>query len=246
MKKTIITIFLSLILITGINLNAYGFGFQRNKENVAPNIGMYKNVLEGTNSYYVGNADDKVLYLTFDAGYDNGNMGKILDVLKEKDVKGTFFLTGDFFRNEDLVMRIANEGHIVANHTENHRNITTLTKEQIKEELDKVSERYHNLTGKEMVKYFRPPEGEFDKESLNIVKSFNYKTFFWSVAYNDWNTDKQKGADYGYTNIMNNLHNGAIILLHSVSSDNAACLSKVIDDARALGYEFRNLDQFRA
>lgn len=244
--KTISLILLSLYFLIGINTYAYGFGFSRNGEHKQPDIGKYQEILEGTNSFYAGNNEEKTLYLTFDCGYDNGNLSTILDILKEKDVKATFFVTGDFVtREETLLQRIIDEGHIVGNHTYHHKNITKLDKVKIKEELDLLNNKCEMITGKEISKYFRPPEGEFDKRSLMDVKELGYTTFFWSIAYDDWNTNKQKGTEYAYNKIMDNLHNGAILLLHSVSRDNALVLGKVIDDSRYLGYQFKNLDQFK-
>lgn len=237
--------FLSFFMLPGLNANAYGYGYQKNNIHQQPNIGKYQQEIEGTDSFYVGNNEDKTLYLTFDAGYDNGNLSKILDVLKEKDIKATFFITGDFaVRESKLLKRIVSEGHIVGNHTYHHKNITRLDRAKIKEELDFLNDKYKEIIGTDMPKYFRPPEGQFDKRSLLDIKELGYKTFFWSIAYDDWNTKNQKGIEYAYNKIMDNLHNGAIILLHTVSSDNANVLSKVIDDSRNLGYEFKNLDQF--
>lgn len=243
--KIFIVMFLSFFMLLGLNVNAYGYGYQKNGNHEQPNIGKYQQEIEGTNSYYVGNNEDKTLYLTFDAGYDNGNLSRILDVLKEKDVKATFFVTGDFVNREsELLKRIVSEGHIVGNHTYHHKNITKLDRAKIEEELNLLNDKYKEIIGTDIPRYFRPPEGQFDHKSLLDVKELGYTTFFWSVAYDDWNTNNQKGINYAYNKIMDNLHNGAIILLHTVSSDNANVLGKVIDDSRKLGYEFKNLDQF--
>ena len=166
-------------------------------------------------------------------------------MLKEKEVKATFFVTGDFLeREEELVLRIVNEGHIVGNHTYDHKNITKLSQEALETQIKKIESKYKDITGKEMEYYFRPPEGEFNKESLMRVSELGYKTFFWSIAYVDWNVNNQKGENYCYENIMNHLHNGAIILMHTVSSDNARALSRIIDDSRSKGYTFKNLNEF--
>ena len=243
--KRLFIVFLLLFMFIGLNVNAYGFGYRKNNDHEQPDIGKYQQEIEGTNSYYVGNKDEKTLYLTFDAGYDNGNLSKILDILKEKDVKATFFVTGDFVnRQPELLKRIVNDGHIVGNHTYHHKNITKLNFDQIKNEIDLLNDKYKEITGNVMSAYFRPPEGEFDRKSLLNLKELGYKTFFWSIAYDDWNTKSQKGPDYAYNKIMSNLHNGGIILLHTVSSDNANILGKVIDDSIQLGYTFKNLDKF--
>lgn len=247
MKKFyyILLLLLTLLMINKTDVSAYGFGFKKNYEHRQPEIGRYNEEIAGTNSYYVGEKNLKNIYLTFDVGYDNGTLSKILDVLKEKEVKATFFVTGDFLeREEELVLRIVNEGHIVGNHTYDHKNITKLSQEALETQIKKIESKYKDITGKEMEHYFRPPEGEFNKESLMKVSELGYKTFFWSIAYVDWNVNNQKGENYCYENIMNHLHNGAIILMHTVSSDNASALSRIIDDSRSKGYTFKNLNEF--
>lgn len=246
MKKifSALCVFIFLFLISNTKTFAYGWGFSKNDRHETPEIGFYKNEIEGTNSYYLGDINEKEVYLTFDAGYDNGVLSKILDILKEKNVQSTFFVTGDFMlREQDLVKRIVDEGHIIGNHTWHHKNITKINYETLKEELLKIEEKYYNITGKEMIKFFRPPEGEFTKSALQNVSSLGYKTFFWSIAYKDWETNNQRGGDYGYNAIMKNIHNGAIILMHTVSKDNLECLPRVIDDLRSNGYIIKNLDE---
>lgn len=247
-KRLIKSLFVIIVFVflsfTSIETMAYGWGFSRNSRNEIPNIGIYEKEIENTNSYYVDKSGSKNIYLTFDAGYDNGILPQILDVLKDKNVKSTFFVTGDFItREKELLLRIDKEGHIVANHTWNHKNITKISTDELKREISRVEEAYYSLTGKNMVKFFRPPEGEFDTASLMKVKELGYKTFFWSIAYRDWDTKNQSGNMYGYNKIMDNLHDGAIILLHTVSKDNLECLPSVIDDIRELGYTIKNLDE---
>lgn len=247
-KKTLLVLnfILTMFLFNSQKVLGYGFGFSRNDNHTTPNIGFYKEILDGTDSYYVKETQNKELYLTFDAGYDNGVLSKILDVLNEKNVKATFFVTGDFLiREEELTKRIALEGHIVGNHTWTHKNITKLSFLELKSEIEKVENAYQNLTGKTMMKFFRPPEGEFDRKSLENVQKLGYSTFFWSIAYRDWDTKGKKGGDYGYNQIMPQLHSGAILLLHTVSEDNLEALPRVIDDARSQGYVFKNLDEFK-
>lgn len=248
MKKMLILLLAFISILFGnSNLYAYGFGYKKNNVHNQPEIGKYSNELIDTNSYYVGNKNEKILYLTFDAGYDNGVLSKILDVLKEKEVKATFFVTGDFLRSQkELLLRIVNEGHIVGNHTYGHKDITKLSYDELDKEISDLENEYKDITGLEMEHYFRPPEGSFNKQALLNVKKRGYQTFFWSIAYVDWKTDNQHGEEYGYNNIMNNLHNGAIILMHTVSTDNLKCLPRVIDDARKEGYSFKNLNEFSA
>lgn len=243
MKRVLFFVFLILgVLSIPVFGASYGWGFNRNSDNKTPDIGRYKNEIEGTNSYYVGDVNSKDIYLTFDAGYDTGHMEKILKILKEKEVLSTFFITGDFLvRQSELVMMIANDNHIVGNHTWGHKNITQLSKAQIEEQLYKVEEKYKEITNKEMIRVFRPPAGNFNKTSLNYIKDCGYATFFWSIAFKDWINDS-RGRDYSYNNVINNLHNGAIILLHTVSDFNVEALPDIIDEIRARGYTIRNLD----
>ena len=159
----IVIMFTMFFTTSYLSLNAYGFGFTKNDDHLVPEIGKYKSILENTNSYYVGDTNKKEVYLTFDAGYDNGELPKILDILNEKNIKASFFLTGDFVKRfPELTIRMTLEGHTICNHTYNHKNITKLSKEELQVEITKLEESYFNLTGKQMAKYFRPPEGEFD------------------------------------------------------------------------------------
>lgn len=244
MKKIIITIFVFVMVLLSIpSTFAYGWGFKRNNNNVPPDIGKYASEIDGTSSYYMGDPDEKIVYLTFDAGYDNGVLGKILDVLNEKNIKSTIFVTGDFIvREHELTYRMAYEGHTVGNHTWKHKNITKLSYEELTREIKKVEDAYYELTNLQMTKYFRPPAGEFNKEALKNVEKLGYNTFFWSLAYKDWETKNQRGADVAYQQVMNNLHNGAIILMHTVSISNLEALPRIIDGIRDAGYEIRNLD----
>lgn len=238
----IVIMFTMFFTTSYLSLNAYGFGFTKNDDHLVPEIGKYKSILENTNSYYVGDTNKKEVYLTFDAGYDNGELPKILDILNEKNIKVSFFLTGDFVKRfPELTIRMTLEGHTICNHTYNHKNITKLSKEELQVEITKLEESYFNLTGKQMAKYFRPPEGEFDEISLKNVNSLGYKTVFWSSAYCDWNEKGQKSVEYTIDMYMNNLHNGAILLMHSVSSSNREALSTIIDEVLSLGYEFKTV-----
>ena len=227
---------------TSLTVSASGWGFRKNNNHVTPEIGKYQEMIKDTNSYYVG-PNEKSVYLTFDAGYDNGMLDKILDTLNKKNVKASFFVTGDFIKRfPNLVLRIYNEGHSVCNHSYSHKKITCMSKDELSKDLKKLEDEYYKLTGDEMIHYFRPPEGEFDRTSLLNLKNLGYKTIFWSIAYKDWVTDKQSGMDYCVKTIMDNLHNGAIILMHSVSSSNQEALPTVIDKITNEGYTFKTVD----
>ena len=223
---------------------AYGWGFKRNNQHQVPDIGKYATVIEGTNSYYVGDTSQKEVYLTFDAGYDNGELDNILTILREKKVKATFFITGDFVnRFPDLCKRIVHDGHLVGNHTNSHKPITSLTETELASDLASLEEKFLAVTGTVMSNCFRPPSGVFDRESLLRLQKLGYKACFWSIAFKDWVTDSQRGADYSYESVINNLHNGAIILIHSVSKSNREALGKIIDEIRNQGFIFRTVDE---
>ena len=187
--------------------------------------------------------DEKVVYLTFDAGYENGNVEKVLNVLKEKDVAGTFFVLEHLVRkNPELCRRMATEGHLVANHTANHPNVTSLSEEELKQELTALETAWREVVGGELAPYFRPPEGAWDNASLEKVYAAGYRTVFWSLAWADWDNNDQKSPAYAMEKLMGRMHNGAVILLHPTGSTNAAILGDLIDQLRAEGYRFETVD----
>lgn len=236
---SLFTFFFSTFVITS---HSAGWGFRKNSNHETPEIGRYKELLDDTSSYYVGDESKKEVYLTFDAGYDNGNLSVILDTLKEKSVQASFFVTGDFIKRfPDLVLKMTRDGHIVCNHSYSHRKIQTLSINELKNDLEKLENAYFELTKQKMVTYFRPPEGEFTRESLLNLKKLGYKTVFWSVAYKDWDTSKQTDIEKAKSSVLDNLHPGCIILLHSVSKTNALSLPLIIDGIRENGYTFKTV-----
>lgn len=193
-------------------------------------------------AFYVGDTTEKRIYLTFDEGYENGYSSKILDILKEKDVKAAFFCTGSYLRdNPELIKRMSAEGHIVCNHSYNHLNQTKINEDKIKSEINDCEYRYKEITGEQMPKFFRPPEGAYTEKSLAVAHNMGYKTIFWSFAYKDWLVNSQPGKLTAYNKITGGVHNGAIYLLHAVSSSNTEALPQAIDDLRAQGYTFGTL-----
>lgn len=203
----------------------------------------FQQLLDQYGGFFIGDTTKKELYLTFDNGYENGYTEKVLDVLKEKEVPATFFVTGHYLKTEpDLVKRMVKEGHIVGNHSWDHPSLAEISDARLKEELAKVKEEFTNITGIKEMNYLRPPRGTFSEKSLALSQQEGYVNVFWSLAYKDWEIDKQKGADYAYNQIMKRIHPGAIMLLHSVSRDNAEALGRVIDDCRKQGYTFKSLD----
>lgn len=233
------TIFLSMFTVT---TNAAGWGFRKNNHHITPEIGKYQEMIEGTSSYYIGDESKKEVILTFDAGYDNGELDRILNVLKEKEVTASFFITGDFVKRfPDLTIRLANDGHVICNHSYSHHKIQTMTKQELSDDLTKLENAYYDLTNQRMAKYFRPPEGEFDRASLLKVQSLGFKTVFWSIAYRDWEENRQSSKDKAIKSIVDNLHPGAIILLHSVSRTNSESLCDIIDAIKDNGYTFNTV-----
>ena len=192
--------------------------------------------------------EDKVLYLTFDAGYENGNVQKVLDALQEEQVPGAFFILDQLLlKNADLVRRMVNEGHMVLNHTAKHKNITTCqSKEELARELSALETLYSQTVGGEMAKIFRPPEGSFSKQSMQWLHELGYRTVFWSFAYADWDNGRQPNPEAAKKKILDNLHNGAVILLHPTSQTNALILRDVIRECKAQGYRFGTLDELIA
>ncbi|MCC0655646.1 delta-lactam-biosynthetic de-N-acetylase [Clostridioides sp. ES-S-0123-01] len=199
------------------------------------------------NAIYNGPIKDgqKTLYLTFDEGYENGYTSKILDVLKKNKVKAIFFVTSPYIKeNKDLIRRMVAEGHIVGSHSKTHPSMPTKTSnlESFNDEFEDVEKLYKELTGKNIVKFFRPPMGKYSEKSLAMTKNLGYKTIFWSFAYRDWDTEKQPSHEEAKKKIMDNLHDGSILLLHAVSKTSTEILSDFISDARKLGYNFELLN----
>lgn len=220
-----------------------GWGLKKNK-NAPPDVPDYLiELLDKYGAIYKSN-EEKTLYLTFDEGYENGYTEKILDILKENKVPAAFFVTGPYIKKEaDLIKRMTEEGHIVGNHTVNHPSMPDIPNEKIKTELEELNQMYFDLTGKEM-KFFRAPMGEFSERTLRVTQEMGYTNVFWSFAYKDWETNNQKGTGYAYNQIIDGVHDGAILLLHAVSRDNAEILDKVIKDLKNQGYTFKSLTEF--
>ena len=191
---------------------------------------------------YDSHTEKKVVYLTFDCGYENGYTSRILDVLKEKDVKAAFFCTLPQMKdNKELIARMITEGHIVGNHSVTHPNFSALSEAEIIEEIKGFDDYIRENFGYSSL-FFRFPEGKYSEKTLSVINDIGYKCVFWSLAYADWDTTSQKGAMHAYETVLSRLHPGAVILLHSVSSDNAEALADIIDTARLRGYEFCSLE----
>jgi len=194
--------------------------------------------------YYLGK-DEKVIYLTFDAGYENGNIEKILDTLKSENVPGAFFILENLVRqNADLVKRMADEGHTVCNHTAKHRDMTkTESIEEFSAELCAMENIYKEITGLDMAKYYRPPEGKLSEQNVAWADEIGYKTIMWSYAYADWDNEKQMNPEKAIEKVISGTHNGEVILLHPTSATNAAILPTLISKWKEMGYRFGTLDE---
>ena len=197
------------------------------------------------NAYYVGDTTKKRLYLTFDAGYENGYTAAILDALKAQQVPAAFFVVGHYLESApDLVRRMVAEGHIVANHTYSHPDMSAIAGETaFFHELSRVEETYRQITGQEMPRYYRPPQGKYSEQNLKMACEAGYTTFFWSLAYVDWQTDAQPTREQALEKLTGRIHNGAIVLLHSTSATNGAVLEEVIGKWKEMGYTFGTLTE---
>lgn len=257
MKKIIGLFLINLLALSALSLQAsakeysnmqYDWYFKPSKNNEpATTEPEFAEMLERHGGIFIANTSNKELYLTFDNGYEQGYTSTILDVLREKKVPAAFFVTGHYIKEEpELVKRMVKEGHIVGNHSYHHPNFAKTSDAKIREELESVEELFTKVTGKQMPKYLRPPRGIFSERTLATSHQLGYTNVFWSLAYKDWETNNQKGWKYAYDNIMKRVHPGAIMLLHTVSKDNAEALGKAIDDLRKQGYSFHSLDELTA
>lgn len=201
--------------------------------------------LKEYDTYYLGDTNQKRLYLTFDAGYENGNTPAILDALKKHQVKATFFVVGHYLETaQDQVLRMVEEGHNVGNHTYHHYDMSKISNlESFTEEMTSVENKFQEITGEEMVKYYRPPQGKYSIENLKMAKDLGYHTFFWSLAYVDWKQDDQPSREEAFEKLMSRVHPGAIVLLHSTSSTNAEILDELLTQWESEGYTFGTLDE---
>ena len=189
-------------------------------------------------------SDKRVIYLTFDAGYENGNTERIVDAMNERGVKGAFFLLSNFvLKNRDLTRKIADSGHTVCNHTSKHENISDYSKEMISECLGRLEAIYKECTGRSMTKFFRFPEGKYSESALGNLRELGYTPVFWSFAYEDWNNEKQPTEEAAMKKILDNTHNGAVFLFHPTSETNARIFPRLLDAWRDMGYTFGTLDE---
>ena len=231
------------ILGGALETGAWGLSFQR--EGAPPTGPASVEQLRAYDAAYLGDTTRKVLYLTFDAGYENGCTAKILDVLKKHQVPAAFFLVGNYLeRNPDLVRRMVEEGHIVGNHTMHHYDMSKISdKETFTKELQNLEALYRQVTGQELQKFYRPPQGIYSETNLEMAKALGYKTVFWSLAYVDWNNDSQPTREQAMSKLLPRIHNGAVILLHSTSKTNAEILDELLTQWEEMGYSFQSITE---
>ncbi len=221
----------------------------RAKNHAVPSLNSgYKSIFEKYNCYFTGDTSSKVIYLTFDEGYEYKYTPTILDILKENNVKANFFVVKSYIKNNaDLVKRMVSEGHIIGNHTTTHPNMPALYaksgKAAVIKELTDTADYFKEVTGQDMPKFYRPPEGVWSEATLYITNEMGYKTILWSMAHRDWDVNKQPGKEASYNFVDENYHNGAILLLHPQSQSNTEALDSIIKNLKSKGYEFKPLTE---
>ena len=258
-KKTVAAVLSAAVLITavlitgsGIRHNAalsasaetnWGLSFQTEGQPPVGNATAQQ--LRDYNAYYIGNTNEKKIFLTFDAGYENGYTEHILDVLKKHKAPAAFFLVGNYIETSpDLVKRMVNEGHTVGNHTFTHPDMSAITdKESFSDELNKLEKLFKDTTGTEMKKFYRPPQGKYSQTNLQMAKDMGYTTVFWSLAYADWLNDNQPSHDDALSKLIPRTHNGAVVLLHSTSKTNSEILDELLTEWEKQGYTFADISE---
>ena len=234
---------IGILLADTVETGSWGLSFRTEGQSpIGPANGA---TLARYDAAYLGNTNEKVLYLTFDAGYENGCTAKILDILQKHNVPAAFFLVGNYLEtNPDLVRRMVAEGHTVGNHTMHHPDMSKISDiVEFQKELEDLEALYLKITGQKMEKYYRPPQGLYSEENLKMAQKLGYKTLFWSLAYVDWNNENQPTKDYAFAKLLPRTHNGAVILLHSTSETNATILDELLTKWQEMGYRFAPISQ---
>ena len=244
----VVAIFLGLGIFLTETVETASWGLSFRSEGQPPIGTANSGALKGFDAAYIGDPGEKVLYLTFDAGYENGCTETILDILKQHHVKAAFFLVGNYMeKNADLVRRMVAEGHTVGNHTMHHPDMSKISDfSAFQKELEDLEKLYFDITGENMPKFYRPPQGIYSEENLRMAKELGYKTVFWSLAYVDWNNDSQPTAEYAFGKLLPRTHNGAVVLLHSTSRTNAEILDELLTRWETQGYRFGTLEELFA
>ncbi|MBQ7817548.1 MAG: polysaccharide deacetylase family protein [Oscillospiraceae bacterium] len=243
-----VALVLTIHLVRSDVMETANWGLSFQTEGAAPHGPASVQQLKKYDAAYLGDTNEKVLYLTFDAGYENGCTEKILDALKKHNAPAAFFLVGNYIQqNPDLVRRMVKDGHIVGNHTMHHYDMSKISVQSaFEKELTDLESLYQDTVGQEMPKYYRPPQGTYSESNLQMAKALGYKTVFWSLAYVDWNNDKQPTAEYAYSKLLPRTHNGAVVLLHSTSSTNTQILDELLTKWEQMGYRFAPISELFA
>ena len=243
MKRIIVFMLCAVMLCISCNAEQYSYYCMRKKNHQRPCLESGFEFITENGGYYIGK-DEKVIYLTFDAGYENGNVSKILEVLDRRGVKAAFFVLENLIKKEpELIKQMDAGGHLVCNHTAKHPDVTKLSREGFESEICRLETVCMEYAGVKLAKYFRPPEGKFNQKSLEYANEMGYKTVFWSFAYADWDNSKQPDREYAKQLMLDNTHNGAIFLLHPTSETNADIIDEMITCWTAMGYRFGTLDE---
>lgn len=226
-------------------LSAENWGLGFGSEGTQPSGTASSDKLKEYNAYYVGDAGEKKIYLTFDCGYENGNTSQILDALKKHDAPATFFVVGHFLESApEMVKRMVEEGHTVGNHTYHHYDMSKISDPAVfRKEMDDVRTLFQEITGTEMEMYYRPPQGKYSKTNLQMAKDLGYSTFFWSLAYVDWNVDAQPSHEEAFSKLTGRIHPGAVVLLHNTSKTNGEILDELLTKWEEMGYTFGKLEE---
>ena len=220
----------------------WGLSFQTEGKPPVANVSAEQ--LSAYRACYADPTEEQILYLTFDAGYENGNTPMFLDALKKHQVPSAFFVVGNYLETSpELIKRMVEEGHIVANHTYHHPDMSKIQDQNtFLKELTDLEDLYQKITGTEMKKYYRPPQGKYSETNLQMAKDLGYTTFFWSLAYVDWYQDKQPSKEEAFKKLLGRIHPGAVVLLHSTSSTNAQILDELLSKWKEMGYTFGTID----
>ena len=247
-KRLFCILVLSVLLcmpISAYQRTPHGWYCMRNG-NDPPCLEKQFSFIEKYGGYYLDrDPEDKVIYLTFDAGYENGNVASIADTLKKHNATGAFFVLENLIKKEpELIKRLAKDGNLICNHTARHKDMTLVTSlEEFSAELKALEEVCREYTGVEMADYYRPPEGKFSEENLAFASELGYKTVFWSLAYADWDNACQPDPEEAKAKLLSNTHNGMVLLLHPTSATNAAILDSLMTEWEGMGYRFGDLDE---
>ena len=252
-KRDIVMILAAIGVAMGVAIGIYfsstletgSWGLSFRQEGAAPIGNAGADQLKKYDAAYLGDTSEKVIYLTFDAGYENGATERILDTLQKHNVKAAFFLVGNYIeKNADLVRRMAEEGHTVGNHTMHHPDMSGISdKQAFTRELQDLEALYREKTGKSLPKYYRPPQGIYSEENLKMAKELGYRTVFWSLAYVDWKNDSQPTKEEAFAKLLPRIHPGAVVLLHSTSETNAEILDELLTKWEEMGYRFGTLEE---